>query len=261
MTCSELEPCPIYLEISHVYPLGRKLFATGNIHSAQVTLYSILLASEDNGATWHEGVERVRGGELDKIQFTNFETGWVSGQRVTPLPGDPFLLLTTNGGKTWRKQEILVEGSTGSVQKMWFSSPREGMLLIDRGASDGDQLRYSRYETMSGGTSWSIRETAAKPLDLPAASASAEQDIWRVRADASAKRQMVEKQAEGGWVPVSAFALELAVCKGEPAPVLTPPPAVTSLPTSSTEPKKDYVEELHLGPAPGEAPARKKKPK
>jgi len=28
ITCSEAEPCPVYLEVSHVYPLGRKLFLT-----------------------------------------------------------------------------------------------------------------------------------------------------------------------------------------------------------------------------------------
>ena len=136
----------MYLEISHIYQLGRKLFATGNIHSAQVTLYSILLASDDGGLTWREGVDRVRGGELDRIQFTNFETGWVSGQRVTPLPADPFLLLTTDGGRSWRRQEVLPEGSIGSIQKLWFDSPKTGSLVLDRGASDGDQMRYSRYE-------------------------------------------------------------------------------------------------------------------
>jgi len=259
MTCSEAEPCAVYLDISRVYPLGRKLFATGNIHSAQVTLYSILLASDDNGATWREAVERVRGAELDRIQFTNFDSGWISGQRVTPLPGDPFLLLTTDGGKTWRKQEVLPEGSTGSIQKMWFETPRSGTLVIDRGVSDNDQMRYSRYETMTGGSSWMIRETSEKPLDLPAANGSTEEENWRVRGDAASQRLVVEKKTESGWGFVSQIALQLAECKGELNP-LAPPPTPTSAATPA-EQKKDYVEELRLGPAPGEAPAKKKKPK
>jgi len=262
MTCSEADPCPVYLEISHVYPLGRKLFATGNIHSAQVTLYSILLASDDSGSTWREAVERVRGSEVDRIQFTNFETGWASGQRLTPLPGDPFLLMTTDGGKSWRKQEVLAEGSVGSIQKMWFDSPRTGMLVIDRGASDGETMRYSRYETLSGGGSWMVRESAEKPLDLPAANASIEEENWRVRGDTPAKVLVVEKNTAAGWVPVSRFALELAQCKGEPVPAEPPPPpSVIPATGAAGEPKKDYVEEFHLGPAPGEAPAKKKKPK
>ena len=256
MTCSEAEPCPVYLEISHVYPLGRKLFVTGNIHSAQVTLYSILLASDDGGATWREEGERVRGGELDRVQFTNFDTGWVSGQRVTPLPGDPFLLLTTDGGKSWRKHEVLPEGSIGSIQKFWFDSPRSGSLVLDRGVSDGDQMRYSRYETMTGGTSWAIRQSAEKPLDLPQSAAAPEEEIARARGETALKKFVIEKKAAQGWVSVGEIALELAQCKGESAPLAPPPTAA-----APSAPAKDYVEELKLGPAPGEAPPKKKKPK
>ena len=256
MTCSDAEPCPVYLEISRVYPLGRKLFATGNIHSAQVTLYSILLSSDDGGISWREDVPRIRGGELEHIQFTNFDSGWVSGQRVTPLPGDPFLLLTTDGGKSWRKQEILPEGSIGSIQKFWFDSPRSGSLVLDRGVSDPDQMRYSRYESMTGGTSWAIRQSAEKPLDLPQELTAPEEEIVRARGDKAAKRLIIERKTEGGWVAVSSIALELAQCKGEHAPLAPPPSTETQ-----AAPAKDYVDELKLGPAPGDAPPRKKKPK
>lgn len=260
MSCSETEPCPIYLDISHVYPLGRKLFATGNIHSALVTLYSVFLASDDDGATWHEAFERIRGAELDRIQFVNFEAGWISGQRVTPLPGDPFLLLTTDGGKTWRKQEILPEGSAGSVQKLWFDSPRTGSLVLDRGAPDGEQMRYGKYETMTGGTSWAIRESSDKPIDLPAANHAIENEEIRMRADNSTKRLLIEKKTEGGWTLAGQFTLELAQCKGDNTP-LTQPVEPDAAPIKTVAPAKDYVEELKLGPAPGEAPPKKKKPK
>ncbi|MDQ6677749.1 MAG: hypothetical protein M3Z09_10690 [Acidobacteriota bacterium] len=259
MTCSERDPCPIYLDLSHVYPLGRKIFATGNLHSNETTLYSIFLASEDGGATWKEPVARVRGGEVDRIQFANFDTGWVSGQRVFPLPGDPFLLLTSDGGKTWRRKEVLPEGSTGFIQRMYFDSPKNGMLVIDRGASDSEQMRYSRYETMTGGESWMIRETAEKPIETGSAASSLEDDGWRARGDATRKLLYIEKKAGTGWTPVSTMALEVARCTGE-APAMPPPPAVTE-PAKGAAPAKDYVEELHLGPAPGEKPAKKRKQK
>jgi photosystem II stability/assembly factor-like uncharacterized protein len=40
---------------------------------------------------------------LDRIQFIDFENGWVSGEVQHPLPRDPFLLATTDGGKTWQR--------------------------------------------------------------------------------------------------------------------------------------------------------------
>lgn len=260
MTCSESEPCPIYLDVSHVYPLGRKLFATGNIHSNETTLYSIFLVSDDAGATWREPVPRVRGGELDRVQFVNFDTGWVSGQRVFPLPGDPFLLLTSDGGKSWRRKEVLPEGSTGFIQKMYFDSPKTGMLVVDRGASDGEQMRYSRYETMTGGESWMIRETAEKPIEAGPAASSIEEESWRARGDAAQKLLYIEKQSASGWTPISTIALELARCTGE-APAPTPPPPTVTEGGKQAGPAKDYVEELHLGPVPGDKPAKKTKPK
>src|ERR1700681_3385516 len=42
MTCSEDEPCPIYLELSTAEGLGNHIFAAGNIHSDTVTLSSVL---------------------------------------------------------------------------------------------------------------------------------------------------------------------------------------------------------------------------
>ena len=38
LSCSEEEPCPIYLELSAFEPVGNQLFAAGNIHSAASTL-------------------------------------------------------------------------------------------------------------------------------------------------------------------------------------------------------------------------------
>src|SRR5438874_7916004 len=61
MSCNEDEPCTIYLEFSSIVPNGRKIFVAGNLHSNSATLSSVLLMSEDSGATWKESAPRVRG--------------------------------------------------------------------------------------------------------------------------------------------------------------------------------------------------------
>ena len=48
----------------------------GNIHSDAVTLYSVLLGSEDAGATWQEIHPRIRLSGLDHLQFMDADTGW-----------------------------------------------------------------------------------------------------------------------------------------------------------------------------------------
>src|ERR1700689_4514966 len=63
--CSEEDPCPVYLELSNVEAVGSKVFLTGNLHTPMATLYSILLASEDDGNTWTEPHARMRSSGLD----------------------------------------------------------------------------------------------------------------------------------------------------------------------------------------------------
>src|SRR5579871_2108498 len=109
LTCSEDEPCPIYLELSSVEAVGERVFAAGNIHSDAVTLYSMLLSSADGGHSWQLGPDSVRGAGLDRIQFLDALTGWIGGQTLSPIPQDPFFLLTTDGGKSWRMQPVFTE--------------------------------------------------------------------------------------------------------------------------------------------------------
>ena len=113
MVCSATKPCPVYLELTYAESAGNSIFVTGNIHSSSITLYSVLLSSDDAGHTWREAHERIRGAALDRIQFVGTQNGWVSGQLNAPLSQDPFLLITTDAGKSWRQQPIFDETRVG----------------------------------------------------------------------------------------------------------------------------------------------------
>ena len=211
LSCSEDDPCPIYLELSSVTSVGNRIFTAGNIHSATVTLYSIILGSEDAGQTWRELHPRVRGAGIDHIVLLDPEAGWASGQTLSPLLQDPFLLLTTDGGKTWRQRPIFSdsrESRYGSIQQFFFSDAKSGTMVIDRGAgSDGD--RYEVYESPDGGESWTIKETSSKPVQLKRAFAA--QTDWRVRSDRESY-QVEHRQGER-WTSTAGFAVKLGVCK------------------------------------------------
>jgi len=228
LTCSEEDPCPVYLELATGNASGSRILAAGNLHTSAVTLYSLLLASEDGGRTWREPHERIQAAGLDHIQFLDADTGWVSGLSLSPLPQDPFLLVTLDGGKTWRQRPIFSEGAdnrNGTIQQFSFSARDSGSLIVDHGqGSDGD--RYEMYESRDAGESWSIKESSNKPLRLwrppPAPSAD-----WRVRADANTQSFHIERRAGGAeagvpaarerWTSVAAFAVKLAGCKPQPA--------------------------------------------
>jgi photosystem II stability/assembly factor-like uncharacterized protein len=192
---------------------GIRLFATGNIHTSTATLYSILLGSEDNGATWSETYERIRGAGLDHLQFAGTDTGWSSGISLAPLPRDPFLLQTTDGGKSWRPHAIFNEPRFGAIQQFYFEDKKSGALIVDHGAgSEGD--RYELYESNDGGDTWNIKETSVKPirLKLPVNVPASE---WRVRADGPTKSFHLEHRQGQRWVSAAAFAVNLGACKPE----------------------------------------------
>jgi hypothetical protein len=212
LTCSEDEPCPIYLELSSVDAVGERVFAAGNIHSDAVTLYSVLLSSADGGHSWQVGPDSVRGAGLDRIQFLDALTGWIGGQTLFPIPQDPFFLLTSDGGKSWRMKPVFTDNHFGSIQQFAFDSKSAGALVVDNGPG-GDLERYARFETSDGGETWSIKEQNKKPLQLKRTAAPA--STWRVRADAATRSYRIEHRAGNQWTAAAAFSVKLPSCKPE----------------------------------------------
>lgn len=214
MACSRDEPCPTYLELTAVESVGQRLFAVGDIHSETVTLYSILLASEDSGATWREAYQRIRGAGLDHLQFIDFSNGWASGEALSPLPQDAFLLITSDGGHTWRRQPLFSEGRPGLIQRFWFENKDEGILVIDRGQGSS-QERYELYQSTNGGETWALQQASRQPIELRAGPASPA--LWRVRADGRTQAFVLEHQQTGRWGAAASFAVDAGPCPS-PAP-------------------------------------------
>jgi photosystem II stability/assembly factor-like uncharacterized protein len=216
LTCSADDPCPVYLELAEAESTGVRIFATGNIHSSAVTLYSELLASDDEGRTWREAQDRIRGAALDHIQFLGPENGWIGGESLYPLSRDPFLLITSDGGKTWRRHPMFEEGEPGSLLDFRFSTKLDGVMIFDRGRASAD-ARYARYQSHDGGLSWTVKDTSASPAPLGPPSS---EPNWRVRADNGTGAFQVEKRAGDRWTRVASFAVNLGKCKPleKPAP-------------------------------------------
>jgi photosystem II stability/assembly factor-like uncharacterized protein len=212
-SCSEDAPCPIYLELSAAAGVGNHYYVAGDIHSDAVTLYSVLLGSDDAGRTWRELHKRIRAAGLDHLQFLDAETGWVGGEQLFPLPQDPFVLVTADGGKNWHGQLIFGENSDyhfGSLQEMYFASKNNGAVVVDR-SSGGDPGPFALYESVDGGASWTVKEQNAKPLHVKGAPAP--DADWRVRVDAATKAFQVEHRQAESWTPKASFAVNIGFCK------------------------------------------------
>ncbi len=209
MSCSEDEPCPLYVEFSAIEPAGPRLFIAGNIHGAAATVSSILLGSFDGGKTWTEPYERIPNGALDQIQFIDADNGWISGSLIQTLPRDPFFLITSDGGTAWRRRPIFEDMHAGSIDHFRFESPNVGTLFL---APSGGASEV--YQTITGGESWELQQTGSKPpAQKPTPGSGAAASGWRLRPNAKTRSYDVEKKEGAAWERVASFLVEAAVCK------------------------------------------------
>jgi photosystem II stability/assembly factor-like uncharacterized protein len=162
-----------------------------------------LLASEDNGKSWAEPHPRVRSSGLDQIQFVDSQSGWISGANLQGAPRDPFFLLTTDGGKTWRERPIFEESRVAAIESFHFDSPANGTLWIDATLDGG---KHEEYITENGGEAWTATDRAAKPKQSAAQG-------WRVRTEAATHSYVIEKSEGGRWQKVASFLVNIATCK------------------------------------------------
>jgi len=209
ITCPEADPCPVYLELSNVEAVGDRLFLTGNLHTPTNTLYSVLLATEDGGQNWTEPLARIRASGLDQIQFFDFQTGWITGANLQGAPRDPFFLLTTDGGKTWRQRPLFEETRVASIERFWFDSRENGTLLVDATLDDG---KHELYETRTGGESWALRQASESPIRFPVKTDRGPA-AWRLRPDAATHSYAVEQSQAGAWHRVASFLVHIGACK------------------------------------------------
>jgi hypothetical protein len=234
LSCTLDDPCPMYLELAAVEAVGNRIFLAGNIHSPSTTLYSVLLASDDAGKTWREPFERIRGVGLDHIQFVDFENGWISGEEQHPLPREPFLLNTSDGGRQWHLQPVFGEPRFGSILQFWFSSRSTGSLVVDLGQS-GEGGRYALYETPNGGETWRQREANERPIQIKHAPDAGNAD-WRIRADRPTKSFHIERHTGERWQSIAGFSVSIGDCKPPPEPAPPPPPVEPASPPDGSTP-------------------------
>jgi photosystem II stability/assembly factor-like uncharacterized protein len=209
LNCSEEEPCTVLLELTFAEAAGSRILITGNLHTRDATLFSLLLASDDSGLTWTEPTPRIRNAALEQIEFWDPQTGWISGESIDPLARNPFLMLTADGGRTWRRNLLLEDEKFGTIAQFHFDSKTNGELVVDAG--QGNVVRQELYASMTGGENWELKEVSNKPLRLKN-SRPPNQSGWRVRADAPHGAYLLERGAGRNWEMVASFPIHVADC-------------------------------------------------
>jgi hypothetical protein len=82
---------------------------------------------------------------------------------------------------------------------------------VDR--SQGASTSFERYESSTGGDSWTIAEVNTKPLKLSKPHPR-QNPTWRVRVDSPTKTYHVERQTSAqAWETIAIFSVNAGECK------------------------------------------------
>lgn len=206
LTCSDEEPCPVYLELSGVESFLNRIFVIGNLHTAEATLFSILLASDDGGRTWTEPFARIRFASFEQIQFIDFENGYIAGALLQGVPRDPFFLITNDAGKTWQRRPVFEESHFGVIERFWFDSTSNGTLLID------SKQTHELLVTQTGGSTWSLQQSSKQSIKFPRTSRASDQAV-RLRPDSKTHGYRLEKRQGEKWIGVADLPVDAGKCK------------------------------------------------
>ena len=74
------------------------------------------------------------------------------------------------------------------------------------------KLRHEFYETMTGGTSWTLRQSSQSPIPFNRGRNVADAVI-RIRPDAKIHGLRIEKRQGDRWVEIAAFLVDAGACR------------------------------------------------
>jgi len=112
----------------------KKGWVVGSVSKREHVIDSILLYTDDAGATWKRQRTPSRL-ELIHIEFASDKRGWISGAEGT-------ILATVDGGQTWVKQG---SGTTATIFHVDFRSDKRGLAVGEHGTI---------LRTSDGGVTW-----------------------------------------------------------------------------------------------------------
>lgn len=120
-------------------------------------LFPGLLHSSDGGKSWENIIKSVVPHGFENfvaVDFVDAQTGWIIGN-IAPRGSGNFILKTTDGGKTWTKQE---SNSNQRLTNLAFLDRQTGWIVGFNGTV---------LHTTDGGQNW-VKQTTGTPFALQA---------------------------------------------------------------------------------------------
>lgn len=152
---------------------SRQGWAVGGGHDRDSRPFSVLLHTDDGGATWNDYSQKLPksewGYDLEKVHFINALEGWLTGGWW--IEGNIFH--TQDGGATWEAQQT-EEDVIYSLHDIYFINPKEGWAVGGGGGvAHWEVIRH----TSDGGTTWTAQGVSLTEESVDEGTDSTEQFV------------------------------------------------------------------------------------
>jgi photosystem II stability/assembly factor-like uncharacterized protein len=111
----------------------RGFVAGGWVAAAERAPSQVVFATTDGGRTWqrrfvnpHRGFSKLGGNPIARVHFVDVRRGWATTGLCKCCPSGPCagdILVTRDGGYTWRRRGIEMQISTIGVRYAWALQP------------------------------------------------------------------------------------------------------------------------------------------
>jgi hypothetical protein len=162
---------------------AERAFLHGSLDAPWGTIRTVLLRTQDGGATWCEALPPVVGSAVTDLAFAGDGSAWVLALWQVEGPGTVLLYGSEDSGETWeRRSEVPKRKFYGTPMRLDLSTHGRGTveLLYDTGSEDdGVELLGTR----DGGRTWTVVGASAEWWYLPRREAQAlHRGDWELRA-------------------------------------------------------------------------------
>jgi photosystem II stability/assembly factor-like uncharacterized protein len=162
-----------------------------------------MYVTHDGGRTWRRRGPATERSTVLALYFLDEKKGWAAGAWTQESTGEPFVLRTRDGGATWMRSEIPMEGRSSHLfdpTGIAFVTPQHGTFrgLQIAGLPSDEELFFV---TRDGGKTWKFSHGSLAPAGSRSElSVTRTRFMWKLDANRilmSADNGMTWTQAEG----------------------------------------------------------------